>query len=462
MIKVYYENEDINHDVFEFLRLKFPSYDKSKKMEAFLDKEDNFKIEIICDEFKKTIITPISDDNREQKHIIKQEIYKNLYTKFENKDPWGILTGVRPVKLALNALEKNNSMEETRQILKNHFLLEDDSVNLCLDIAKKESEYIYPINKNRYSLYIHIPFCPTKCSYCSFLTMHNDLENTKKYTTSLIKELIEMSKYIENSPRTVYIGGGTPTAIETQDLEKIIKTVNKYYGKTEEFTVECGRPDTINMEKLLMLKNNGVNRISINPQTMRDSTLERIGRSHSVLDIIEVYNIAREIGFKSINMDLILGLPGEYIQDVKYSLEEIFKLSPENITIHTLAIKNGSKLYDKSYNNNKKSEEILKLTKKMTKENGYKPYYMYRQKRMMGNGENIGYSKEGNESIYNIVMMEEKESVLGFGMCSTSKFFYPEINRVEKVMQFRNLEDYINKNHETLIKKKKYLKDFKF
>lgn len=400
-------------------------------------------------------------EKKEQKILIKQKLYSELKPYFEQKDPWGVLTGVRPTKLVLNLLEEYDE-KEVVSILKNKYLLDNNSINLCMDIAKKEINYIYPINKNRYSLYIHIPFCPSKCSYCSFLTMKNEKIYTKKYTEVLIEELKRNSENILNSPRSVYIGGGTPTSLENIDLEKIISTVNSYYGNSKEFTVECGRPDTISYDTLSMLKQNNVDRISINPQTMKDETLKLIGRSHSVKDIIESYNMAKKIEFKSINMDLILGLPGENKNDVKNTLEEIFKLNPENITIHTLAIKNGSLLYEKNYDNIGESKEILDLTKKLTNENKYYPYYMYRQKRMLGNGENIGYSKEGFESIYNMAMMEEKESILGFGMCSTSKFFYPNEKKIKKVMHFRNLNDYYNKNNEISEKRLNYIKDFKF
>lgn len=460
MIKVVFHDEDICRNIFEFIRTQLPSYENQRDMEvSIVENLEYLEIKISSREINKSILVEKVRDKRKLKFNIKRELYKSLYDYFDNEDPWGILTGVRPVKLVLSLLEKH-SMEETKAILKDYYLLDNESIELCLNIAKTERSYLYPVDRNRYSLYVHIPFCPTKCSYCSFLTLNNSRENTKIYTNYLIEELKYYSNFVKNPPHTVYIGGGTPTAINIKELEEIIKTINNYYKRPLEFTVECGRPDTINKEVLLMLKELGVNRISINPQSMNNKTLKTIGRSHSVEDILLSYEIARKIGFESINMDLILGLPGEDLKDIKYSLENVISLDPENITIHTLALKNGSDLYKNNKFINSDILNMLKTTKKLTKENNYFPYYMYRQKRMLGNGENIGYSKISKESIYNMVMMEEKETILGFGMCSTSKFYYPEKNKILKTMNYRNLKDYINK--ENRVSKIKYMNDFEF
>lgn len=461
MINVEFNNEDIKHNVFEFLRITFPSYELYNDLNVKIIEEDNYLIKVSCENFNKSFYAKKVKDKREQKYIIKQQLYKNLEEFFEFKDSWGILTGIRPVKLVIKLLEKF-SEQETEEILKNYYLLSDDSIKTAINIARREQKIIYPLDKNRYSLYIHIPFCPSKCSYCSFLTMSNKSENTEIYIKTLIEELKSESDKIQKAPRTIYIGGGTPTAVKIEELEKVIKTVKSYYGLSDEFTVECGRPDTINKDVLSMLYENKVNRISINPQTMNDKTLNLIGRNHSVEDIINTYYDARKIGFNCINMDLILGLPDESKSDVIKSLNDVIELKPENITIHTLAVKNGSKLYESKYNNIKESNDILKATKEITFRNKYNPYYMYRQKRMMGNGENIGYAIDGFESVYNIIMMEEKESVLGFGMCSTTKFFYPEEDRIEKIMQYRNLKDYVENFGKVNKKKDKYFVDFEF
>lgn len=462
MIKIdFRENEDISHNIFELLRNLFPSYEWEKELYVKVSVIDKYRIDIVCDKFNETVFVEKIDDKTAQKFLIKQKIYMKLKKYFEYSESWGILTGVKPIKLIMKLLRENGE-DETRNLLLNYYLLSAENVDMTIEIAKREMDIVYPLDRNRYSLYIHIPFCPTKCSYCSFLTMKNSVENTEIYTKTLIEELKRDSDYVENPPHTIYIGGGTPTAIKSCELEEIIKTVNTYYGKSEEFTVECGRPDTIDKDILQMLKEQGVNRISINPQSMKDETLNRIGRSHNIDEIIESYNDARDIGFDSINMDMILGLPGESKEDILYSLDEIIKLKPENITIHTLAVKNGSKLFTESYNNISESNDILRLTKEIAKVNGYNPYYLYRQKRMLKNGENIGYALPGFESIYNIIMMEEKETVIGAGMCSTSKIYDPSNDRHKKIMQYRNFKDYIEKGYLISDKKIRQIEKFEF
>lgn len=462
MIKILCENEDIKRDVFEFIRLHFPSYENNNEnLEILIVEGKDLELYINFRNIHEKIILKKMQENRLNKIMIKQKLYILLFDYFELHDSWGILTGVKPIKLTLKLMEKNSEIE-VRNILKNIYYLLDDAIDLCLDIAKIQYKYIYPLDRNRYNLYVHIPFCPSKCSYCSFLTLNDDKNTVEKYTENLIEELKVNSEFIKNPPRSIYIGGGTPTVLNEDELFKVVNTINNYYGKSLEFTVECGRPDTIDFNTLQMLKENAVDRISINPQTMNEDTLVKIGRKHSVEDILDTYEMAKKLKFNAINMDLILGLPDEGQKEVINSLKIINALNPENITIHTLALKNGSKLYKDDFNNKNNMNEILEISKTMTMENNYNPYYMYRQKRMLGNGENIGYSKKGLESIYNIAMMEEKESILGAGMCSSSKFFYPETNKLKKVMQYRNINDYFSKNIEIIRKKEKYFNDFEF
>lgn len=462
MIKILCENEDIKRDVFEFIRLHFPSYENNNEnLKILIVEGKDLELYINFRNIHEKIILKKMQENRLNKIMIKQKLYILLFDYFELHDSWGILTGVKPIKLTLKLMEKNSEIE-VRNILKNIYYLLDDAIDLCLDIAKIQYKYIYPLDRNRYNLYVHIPFCPSKCSYCSFLTLNDDKNTVEKYTENLIEELKVNSEFIKNPPRSIYIGGGTPTVLNEDELFKVVNTINNYYGKSLEFTVECGRPDTIDFNTLQMLKENAVDRISINPQTMNEDTLVKIGRKHSVEDILDTYEMAKKLKFNAINMDLILGLPDEGQKEVINSLKIINALNPENITIHTLALKNGSKLYKDDFNNKNNMNEILEISKTMTMENNYNPYYMYRQKRMLGNGENIGYSKKGLESIYNIAMMEEKESILGAGMCSSSKFFYPETNKLKKVMQYRNINDYFSKNIEIIRKKEKYFNDFEF
>lgn len=285
-----------------------------------------------------------------------------------------------------------------------------------------------------------------------------------EYTDKLIYEIGQIGDMMkEKTISTVYIGGGTPTAIPIDNLDRIIKAIYEYFGHDNivEMTVEAGRPDTIYREMLEMLKENNVERISINPQTMNDNTLKLIGRRHYSKDIVESYYLAREIGFDIINMDLIVGLPTEGVKEITNTLKEIEKLNPENLTVHTLSIKRGSKFkatMDRyKIESQRIIDEMLENTRKFAEHMKLKPYYMYRQKQILGNMENIGYAKEGKECIYNIVMMEEKETVVAAGMGGVSKVFYPKENRIERISNVKSLEEYLNRVEEMVERKRELL-----
>jgi oxygen-independent coproporphyrinogen-3 oxidase len=262
---------------------------------------------------------------------------------------------------------------------------------------------------------------------------------------------------------TVYIGGGTPTAIPPMELERIIQSIYNEFGEKNirEITVEAGRPDTINKEYLEMLNKNNIGRISINPQTMNDSTLKLIGRHHNSSDIVKTFHLAKEIGFNVINMDLIIGLPGEGVKEIKQTLEKIQELNPENLTIHTLAVKRGSKFKDTmdkySMQTQSTLSEMLDETMEVSNKMGLAPYYLYRQKQILGNFENIGYCKPGMDCIYNIAMMEEKETIMAAGVGSVSKIYFPEENRIERVPNFKDLKEYLERTDELIQNKRKVL-----
>lgn len=399
------------------------------------------------------------------KETIKRSMYNVLMKKFNSYVPWGILTGIRPVKIVHTLLDKNLSDEDIRENLKTNYLISDEKVDLALNIAKRERKFIYPIDKNKISLYVSIPFCPTRCYYCSFpanpLKQFGHLK--KDYIDKLIIEIKGLAKLLKETNKeieTLYIGGGTPTTLDAEEMDILIKALFKELdlSKIKEFTVEAGRPDTINREILECLKKNNVTRISINPQTMNQSTLDKIGRGHSVEEIIEAFNLAREIGFDNINMDLILGLEGENVEMVRNTLEEIKKLSPESLTVHTLAIKRASKLKEKMdeyvLTQYEEMVKMIDLSMEYAKEMNLNPYYMYRQKQMLGNLENIGYAKEGYECIYNMQIMEEKQSNYALGAGSISKFVYVDEDRIERVENVKNVEQYIDRVEEMIDRKK--------
>lgn len=406
---------------------------------------------------------------REEKKVIKETIkrsmFKILQNKFKITPPWGILTGIRPVKIVHSLLDDNFSDGEIRQKLTKDYFISDDKIDLALDIAKRERKFIYPIDENKVSLYVSIPFCPTRCYYCSFpansLKQFGGLKPT--YVAKLLEEVEGVANLLEEqnkSIETLYIGGGTPTTLTPDEMDVLIKGLFERFDLSEikEFTVEAGRPDTINREMLEVLKKNNVDRISINPQSMNDETLQKIGRNHSVQEIIDTFHLARKVGFDNINMDIILGLVDEDLSMVRNTLEKIKELSPESLTVHTLAVKRTSKLKEnlEDYELAQYEEmvQMIKLAKEYAKDMGLNPYYMYRQKHMLGNLENIGYAKEGCECIYNMQIMEEKQSNYALGAGSITKFVYPDEDRIERVENVKNVEQYIERVDEMI--KRKY------
>jgi len=400
------------------------------------------------------------------KNILKKQMYKLLSKALNKTLPWGTLTGIRPTKIVLDKLNESQDDDNIKEYMLDTYLMEESKVDICLEIAHKEKELLDKIDyKNGYSLYIGIPFCPTRCSYCSFTSYPLDKYGSQidDYLEALYKEIEFASTMIKNKTlNTVYIGGGTPTTLSAQQLKSLIDTVKKWFNfdTVAEFTVEAGRPDSITKDKLEVLKNNGVTRISINPQTMCQKTLDLTGRKHTVESVVEVFNLAREVGHNNINMDLILGLPGEDIDDVKYTLDEIHKLQPDSLTVHTLAIKRAAYLniYKDRYEEllPKHVTDMVDLTFNYAKNNKLNPYYLYRQKNMTDNLENIGYSLDGKEGIYNILMMEERQTILALGAGAVCKFIDYENNRLERLDNVKSLKDYIERIDDMILKKKNF------
>ena len=413
-------------------------------------------------------ITKLNNEEikKKTKTVIKRSMFKVLDKVFETYVPWGVLTGITPVKIIHSLLDKGISESEIREILKNNYLIKDEKIDLALDIAKRERVFIYPIDKNKISLYVSIPFCPTRCVYCSFpanpMKQFGHLRDD--YIKALIKEIKGLAKLLKDTNKeieTLYIGGGTPTALEADQLDTLINALFKELDLTniKEFTVEAGRPDTITKEKLEVMKKHNVTRISINPQTMNDETLVKIGRDHNVNDIVDCFKLARSLGFDNINMDIILGLVDENLDMVRNTLEKIKELNPESLTVHTLAIKRASTLKENldKYELTRYEEMIkmIELSMEYAKDMGLNPYYMYRQKHMLGNLENIGYAKEGFECIYNIQIMEEKQSNLAVGAGAISKYVYVDEDRIERTDNVKNVELYIERIEEMIERKVK-------
>lgn len=439
---------------------------KDKQIESITKYYENKELKICKSESFDTNLINKEDIKKGTKTIIKRSIFNVLDELFKTYVPWGILTGIRPVKIVHNLLDQGLSEEDIRENLKNNYLIKDEKIDLALDIAKRERVFIYPIDKNKISLYVSIPFCPTRCVYCSFpanpMKQFGHLRD--KYVKALIKEIKGLAKLLKDTNKdieTLYIGGGTPTALEANQLDVLIKALFEELdlSNIKEFTVEAGRPDTITKEKLEVMKKHNVTRISINPQTMNNETLAKIGRDHNVDDIINCFKMARDLGFDNINMDIILGLVDEDLEMVRNTLEKIKELSPESLTVHTLAIKRASTLKENldKYELTRYEEMIkmIDLSMKYAKDMGLNPYYMYRQKHMLGNLENIGYAKEGFECIYNIQIMEEKQSNLAVGAGAISKYVYVDEDRIERTDNVKNVEQYIDRVDEMIERKVK-------
>lgn len=412
----------------------------------------------------KDIILEKENEKKLKKILVVKSMH-NVMRKYYNIKPnYGILTGVRPVKILFTAKESGKNSEEINNILKNTYEVSSEKIKLLWEVLNIEDKYINKdLNAKNYNLYIGIPFCPSKCSYCSFTSYinckDNKIENYLKTLVYEIEKTIEFALCKNLNLNSIYIGGGTPSFLNKNQINIIFNCIKKYYdlSTVKEITFEAGRPDTITKEKLIVLKNNFVNRISINPQTMKQETLDKIGREHSTNDIKEKYRLAREIGFDSINMDIILGLPDENDRDCENTIDEIIKLRPENITVHSLSFKTGSSLRQNNEHQLLKEYTLLKnmhevVDKKCIKA-GYKPYYMYRQKNIKGELENVGYTIENKESIYNIVIIEEIETILACGAGVSSKIKL-ENNRHESVFNFKGLEEYSKRIDEIIDKKK--------
>jgi coproporphyrinogen dehydrogenase HemZ len=416
---------------------------------------------------KKLICSLNSLTKARYKNTIKRGLYQLLSQLTKRELPWGILTGIRPTKLVYEMLEQELSEEDIRAHMDQEYLCSREKMDMSMQIAKRELALLTEIDYQKgYSLYIGIPFCPTTCLYCSFTSysiarFSNLVEG---YLAALEKEIAYAATcFPDKKLTTVYFGGGTPTTLSAEQLDRILGKVKEYFDFTyvKEFCVEAGRPDSITLEKLQVLKKWGVDRISINPQSMQQRTLDLIGRYHTVEDIKEAFRMARVAGHDNINMDIIIGLPGETPEDVEDTLRQIHELNPESITVHTLAIKRAARLnLEKDNYAELKASDVPKMmdyTKKFAKENSYLPYYLYRQKNMADNLENIGYSRYGKEGLYNILIMEEKQTILALGAGGMSKFVFHKENRLERVDNVKSVTDYINRIDEMIERKQNFI-----
>ncbi len=401
------------------------------------------------------------------KNAWKRFLYQMLSSMTGRELPWGILTGIRPTKLVYEQLEQGAAESDIYQRMRSEFLCSDEKIAMSLEIAGRELQLLKEFNyQEGYSLYIGIPFCPSTCLYCSFTSYSAEKysDYIERYLAALEKEIRSFADCLPGKKlNTVYLGGGTPTTLNAEQLDRLLALVKEQFDFTDvrEFCVEAGRPDSITVEKLLVLKKWGVDRISINPQSMQQKTLDLIGRKHSIEQVKEAFQLARESGHDNINMDVIIGLPGENPQDVADTLRQIRELNPESLTVHTLAIKRAARLNTEKENYAEyKATEVPRMLGQaieFAKENDYLPYYLYRQKNMADNLENIGYARYGREGLYNILIMEEKQTILALGAGGMSKFVFHKENRLERVDNVKSVMDYINRIDEMIARKKSFI-----
>ncbi len=396
---------------------------------------------------------------REAKRKIKIALYHLLQNWKPTTLPWGILTGVRPVKLAHQLTDQLHDRESVINTLQQQYALREDKARLITGIASLQEPILKAVTENSVSLYIGIPLCPSRCSYCSFISQAVSDKNDPliaSYLEALLMELKGALAWLNKRQwhlDTLYIGGGTPSILTASQIRELMETLSKAWplASLREITFEAGRPDTITEEKLKVLKEYAVNRISINPQTLQPETLKRINRCHTVDEFFDAWQLARDMGFQTINLDLIVGLPGEKEDQLLKTLNAIKPLKPANVTVHALALKRSSTLTTdaaKHQLSDAEAERMMNCIYDFSHEQALVPYYLYRQKEMAGHLENVGFSTEGQVGLYNILMMEEKQTIMGIGAGAVSKLYYPETDRIKRKPNVKNIHVYIERMHQ--------------
>lgn len=474
-------NHSYRYELEKLIRLFFP-FEKIEFSDTFCG-DDNTAVAIIegdtaytelylgGKQYKNSLPLDTNEPDIKKEYELKLALclYDGLVKATNYAPDWGILTGVRPAKL-FSRFKKSIGEEAAKEHFRNVFKVSDQKISLCTETVLGEDKITSLSKKDSYSLYISIPFCPSRCSYCSFVSHSVDKAKhlIPEYVELLCQELIATAKIAkQNNLRleTIYIGGGTPTAINAEEIEKIMDTVNREFDLQylREYTVEAGRPDTVTAEKLEVIKKYGATRISINPQTMNDAVLKEIGRKHTALQTVEAFSLARSLGFDNINMDLIAGLPTDTPDTFSKTIEEVIKLNPESVTVHSLSMKRSSTLTKLGEFSAIKSGEdaalMVNYARQRLSEHNIMPYYMYRQSKTIGNLENVGYAKKGYECLYNVYIMDETHTILACGASAVTKLREPNGDYIERIFNFKYPYEYINQFDE-LIKRKEIITPF--
>lgn len=470
-MNLYVKNHNFHFELENLTRLFFPNekitvirdFSEPQPPCIYTEVSDKITISVNIGSFNKseTAVKKLTDDDNEL--VSAQLLYKLLCDFTGLTQPWGILTGVRPVKLLRRLAEESNEEQAVKKFEKD-FFVSNEKIALSRETEHNERKILELSKPESFSLYVGIPFCPSRCSYCSFVMA--SIERAEKliepYTKLLceeIKQTAEIANKLGLRLETVYFGGGTPTTLSAEQLDTVLGTVNKSFDMStcREFTVEAGRPDTIDIAKLFALKENKIDRISINPQTVNDEVLKTIGRKHTAQQFFDVFELARKCGFDNINTDLIAGLPTDTPESFKNSLDSIVRLNAECITVHTLCMKRASRLTTEGVTLDlqqaRDAREMLAYTQNILGQNEYIPYYMYRQSRMVGNLENVGWSKRGFESLYNVYVMDETHTILACGSGGVTKLKRNNPDYLERIFNFKYPYEYIDRFDELIQRK---------
>ena len=484
-MNLYYINHSFRYEAEKLLRLFF-SLEKIIEYTAFEETTEDYLLTRIDGEESLSLLAELcinGEVKSKQKVVNKSECedlelelllmaFDLLCEKCGFTPKWGILTGVRPSKLIVKRISQYDE-ENARNWFLNTYRVSPEKTELAISVAKRELEIIEKAGEKSFSLYISIPFCPTRCSYCSFVSHSINSEKAQNLIPEYIERLIDeltftAQKAKENGLRltSVYWGGGTPTTLSADELDRILTHIENAFDLSNclEYTVEAGRPDTITREKLDVLKRHNVGRISINPQTFSDDVLNAIGRRHTTAQTEEKFLLAKEVGFDAINMDLIAGLPTDTIENFKRSVSRAIELGADNITVHTLALKRSSTIVTENECEaltDTDIMEMLEFASSALTENGYYPYYMYRQSKALGNLENVGWCKAGKECFYNVLMMEEYQSIFSVGAGAVTKLRTEDGSVIERIFNFKYPFEYISRFDE-LLEKKARMSDFEY
>ena len=476
MIQVICKRDTYTYNAYHVIKAFYPSEEIRCRVE---EKASNYVMVQLADGQKVEIF---DDTDSAAGEMEKKELDRILYQKLVKITgrtlAWGILTGVRPTKLAMQKLEAGWDYETYLSWFQNEMKVSKEKAALAWEIAGREKQLLDRLDyENGYSLYVGIPFCPSVCTYCSFSSgaLSDWKDRVEEYVDALCKELTFIAERSKDKKlNTIYIGGGTPTTLSAEQLERLLACIDQSFSREFllEYTVEAGRPDSVTKEKLEVLKRHGITRISINPQSMQQKTLDAIGRKHTVEEIYETFHLAREIGFDNINMDLIAGLPGETSEEMEDTLRQIESLAPDSLTVHSLAIKRAAKMEQKDLGEDggklaKCLGQMIHAAAESAARMGLFPYYLYRQKNIAGNFENVGYAKVDKAGIYNILIMEEKQSIVAAGAGASTKIVLKEpvpsgrgnqkLTRLMRIENVKAIDAYIDRIDEMIERKGEWL-----